>query len=67
MNIWELETKNGRIFRVAIENKSQLKRIKKVIADNKNKEYEIFIRIDTNALNGIHEIKSFENLANSLQ
>jgi hypothetical protein len=66
MNIFELETKNGRVFRVAIENKSQLNRLRKVIADNKNKSYEVFTRIDDNKLNGIHDIKTFERLADSL-
>ena len=65
MNIWELETKNGRIFRVAIENDSQTKRLIKKIAENKNKTYEVFTRVET-VKNGIHNIKDFEGLADSL-
>ena len=66
MNIWELETKNGRIFRVAVVNESQVKRMQKVIRDNKKKGYEVFTRIDTNVCNGIHDIKQFEALAEKL-
>ena len=67
MEIYELETKNGRTFRVAIANNSQMKRLNKVISDNKNgKSYEKFIRVDC-IKNGIHSIKDFEKLSDSLQ
>jgi len=66
MQIYELETKNGRIFRVAVENKSQEKRLDKIVAKNKDKSYEVFTRIEC-VKNGIHNIKDFEALVNSLQ
>jgi len=66
MDIYELETKNGRIFRVAIENRSQKDRLNKVIAKNKSKPYEVFTRIEC-VKNGIHNIKDFEAIADSLQ
>lgn len=65
MQIFELETKNGRIFRVAIVNKSQKQKLFKAIADNKNKSYEVFVRTEV-ITNGIHDIKQFEKLADSL-
>jgi hypothetical protein len=66
MQVYELETKNGRIFRVAItDSKSQENRLIKVIAENKKKNYETFIRVDC-IKSGIHNIKDFELLANSL-
>lgn len=65
MEIWELETKNGRIFRVITENEHQVDRLRKIIHQNKQKSYEVFIRIEV-VTNGIHCIKDFEKLANSL-
>ena len=66
MQIWELKTKNGRVFRVAIENASQEKRLKKVIADNNSKKtYEKFISQKV-ITKGIHNIADFEHLANTL-
>jgi len=66
MQIWELKTKNGRVFRVAIENARQEKRLKKVIADNNNtKTYEKFISQKVITV-GIHNIADFERLANTL-
>jgi len=65
MKIFELETKNGRIFRVAIDNKNQEKRFLKKVAENKNKSYEVFKRVEC-VKNGIHNIKDFEALANTL-
>lgn len=65
MKIYELETKNGRVFRVAIQNPGQEKRLFKVIGDNKKKDYEVFSRVEcTN--NGIHDIANFEKLADTL-
>lgn len=66
MKIWELETKNGRIFRVAIQNENQQKRLMKKIKENESKSYENFIRIEV-VKNGIHDINDFEKLADSLQ
>lgn len=66
MNIFECETENGRIFRVAISNKNQLERFRKAIRENKDKKYEKFIRIE-DKLNGIFDIKQFELNCNSLQ
>jgi len=65
MKIYELETKNGRVFRVAIENDNQQKRLSKIISENEKKSYEKFIRIEV-VKNGIHNIKEFEALADSL-
>lgn len=66
MQIWELETKNGRVFRVAVANKSQEKRLLKVVHNNKSKSYETFIRVEV-VKSGVHDINQFEALANSLQ
>lgn len=66
MKIWELETKNGRIFRVGIQNDNQQKRLQKKIDENKSKDYEKFIRIEV-IKNGIHDINTFEKLVDSLQ
>lgn len=67
MKIWELETKNGRVFRVAIENANQEKRLHKVIADNRSKKnYELFISQKV-ITKGIHNIADFERLADTLQ
>lgn len=63
--IYELETKNGRVFRVAINNKSQENKLMKIIDENKNKTYEVFVSV-TVANNGIHSIKDFESLTNTL-
>ncbi|MBW6487506.1 hypothetical protein [Sulfurimonas sp.] len=65
MQIYELETKNGRVFSVAVANKSQQARLTKVIHDNKSKSYEVFVRIEV-IKSGIHDIKQFEKLADSL-
>jgi hypothetical protein len=67
MNIFECETKSGRVFRVAIANKNQIKRFRKMLHENKSKsEYEQFIRVD-DILNGIFDIKQFELNCNALQ
>ena len=65
MQVYEIETKNGRIFRIAVDNRSQEKRLFKVIADNKKKSYEIFNRVECRT-NGIHNIKDFEAIAETL-
>ncbi len=39
MQIFELKTKNGRTFRVAVENKNQKARLDQVVRDNKKKGY----------------------------
>ena len=61
MKIYELETANGRIFRVAIENENQLKRMNKATLDSRGK-YEKIIRVDC-ILSGIESIKNFEKTA----
>lgn len=66
MEIYELETVNGRVFRVAIANKSQKKRLLNAVEKNKSKSYEVFKRVDA-VNNGIHDIKSFEQIADTLQ
>ena len=65
MKIWELETKNGRIFRVTIQNMNQQKRLMKKIKENGSKSYEKFVRIEV-VKNGIHDINDFEKLADTL-
>ena len=64
MKIFELETKNGRLFRVSVSNESQKARLFKKIAENKGK-YEEFKTINC-VVNGIYGIKDFEKLADSL-
>lgn len=66
MKVYELKTKNGRAFRVAVNNDNQEKRLLRIVFDNKNKSYEIFESV-TSVLNGIHDIKTFEKLANELK
>lgn len=66
MNIWKLETQNGRVFKVAIANAAQEKRLRKVIAKNSTKTYEKFISVEV-ITNGIQSIKDFELLADTLQ
>ncbi len=65
MKIWELETKNGRVIRVAVENKNQEKRLRKKIFENKSKEYEVFTRVEV-IQNGISSISNFEKFCDSL-
>ncbi len=65
MKIYELETKNGRIFRVAINNDNQEKRLLKTVKNNKSKNYEIFIRVEV-VQNGICDISDFEKLQDKL-
>jgi len=65
MKIYEVKTKNGRTFRVAIENKNQEKRFLKKVKENKKKSYELFTSVEC-IKNGIHNIKDFEVLANTL-
>ena len=66
MKVYELETLGGSIFRVAIYNKNQKLRLLKKIEENKSKSYETFIRVEV-VKNGIHDIKTFEKLADTLQ
>lgn len=65
MQVFKVETKNGRVFKVAIENSSQEKRFLKVINDNKGKNYEHFVNVKR-IEHGIHNIKEFEALASTL-
>ncbi len=65
IKIYELETRNGRVFRVVVENPGQEKRLSKVVEDNKSKTYEVFCRVEC-INNGIHDIASFEKLADTL-
>ena len=65
MKIYELETKNGCIFRVAIYNENQKLRLLRKIEENKSKSYETFIRVEV-VKNGIHDIKTFEKLADKM-
>lgn len=63
--VYELETKNGRVFRVVISNDAQEKRLLKKVAENKEKSYEVFTRIEV-VVSGIHDIKAFELLCDTL-
>ncbi|MDD3466548.1 MAG: hypothetical protein PHE67_05290 [Campylobacterales bacterium] len=65
MTLYELETKNGRIFKVVVTNANQEKRLFEVVEDNKSKTYELFCRVEC-INNGIHDIASFEKLADTL-
>lgn len=65
MQVFKVETKNGRVFKVAIENSSQEKRLLKVINDNKGKDYEHFTNIKR-VEHDVHNIKEFEALASTL-
>ncbi|MGE4510480.1 MAG: hypothetical protein AB7D43_05200 [Sulfurimonadaceae bacterium] len=65
MQVFKVETKNGRVFKVAIENSSQEKRFLKVINNNKGKSYEHFTSVKR-VEHGIQTIKEFEALASSL-
>lgn len=66
MKIWELETKNGRKIKVAVENKNQEARLRKKIYENKSKESEVFTRVEVVCW-GINSIKEFEVFADSLK
>jgi len=66
MKIWELETKNGRIFRVCVANNNQEKKLLEIVEKNKEKSYEIFTRVEP-ITNSVHSMKTFEHLAESLQ
>ena len=63
MNITELKTKDGRTFRVATENKSQVQRLNTIINNNK----DAFISIDSNICNGVHSIKQFEKFKDTFK
>lgn len=65
MKIYELRTQNGREFRVAISNEAQEARLKKIIDNNAHKVYEKFISVKV-LINGVHDIKSFKELADIL-
>jgi len=61
MQIVRLETKNGRVFKIAINNENQKKRLQKVINDNKNKSYEVFVKVEY-IEEGVQDIKQLENI-----
>lgn len=65
MKIWELEMKSGKVFRVAVENKNQEKRLYKRIADINNRAREQIISSKV-IVAGIHNIADFEYLADTL-
>ena len=65
--VFELETKNGRIFRVLVENDTQEKRLFKIMFDDsKNLGGEELVKIHCE-LYGIHSLKQFEDYYKSLQ
>ena len=63
--IYKLTTRNGREFRVVVTNENQEKRLRNTVAASKGKYEELTLHEPV--LNGIHDIKSFEKLAESLQ
>lgn len=63
--VWELKTKNGRIFRTITENKNQEKRLSRIVSQNKEKDYEQFISVKV-INNGIHSLRKFEKIAKTL-
>jgi hypothetical protein len=66
MKIFELSTRNGRVFRVATANKNQEERLKRVVNKNRKKGgYEVFTDVKC-ITNGIHSISDFETLSESL-
>ena len=65
IKVWELTTQNGRVFRTTTENKNQEKRLKVLIAENKQKEYEKFTTVSNN-VSGLHSLKEFEKIAKTL-
>ena len=69
VNIWdivELETKNGRIYKVSIQSEHHLKRLKKIIHHNKTKKYEIFTNISI-VESRVYSIGEFEESCKALQ
>ena len=66
MQILELKTKNGRTFRVAIENANQEKRLNNILDKHNNqKPYEQFISKKV-VEKGVHNIADFESLVTTL-
>ena len=64
--VFELETKNGRIFRVLVENDTQEKRLFRIMFDDsKNLGDEELVKIHCE-LYGVHNIKDFEDYYSSL-
>ena len=64
VEIYELETRNGRVFRVAVANKNQLNRLMAKVDRSKGK-YQEFINVKV-VTKGIHDIKAFEKTADTL-
>lgn len=64
MNIYQVETVNGRFFRIAINSDAQKKRMMKVINNSQDK-YERFINLKC-INNGVHNIKDFESISGEL-
>ncbi len=59
MQIYELKLKDGRMFRIAPENKSQENRMFKIVNDCKaNNTFKSFECV----VNGVHNIKHFESI-----
>jgi len=66
MRLFELKTKNGRIYKVMVENNNQYERLLKLIQQNKEKGgYEMFISVK-NISNGIQNIADFEAICKNL-
>lgn len=67
MKVHELETKNGRVFRVITNNDAQERRLFSLMFDGagRRNDGEELVKIST-VLNGIHSIKEFEDYYGSL-
>ena len=65
IKIYELETKNGRTYRVAITNKNQEKRLHKIIKDSEKNKYEKIIRVEV-IMRGIQDIGEIEAITKEL-
>lgn len=60
MNIFCIELEDGRRFKIACENQSQIERFKKSL-----REFELYPS-DVNTINGIHSIKQWEQIVKTL-
>jgi len=60
MNIFCIELKDGRKFKIACENQSQIERFKKSLRDSN------LYTPDVSSINGIHTIKQWEQIVKTL-
>ena len=65
--VFELETKNGRVFRVLVKNDSQEKRLFKIMFDDFERlGDEQLVKIHCEVY-GIHDLKQFEDYYTALK